>query len=183
MPTIYLSLGTNLGQRQQNLLRALAGLDEEMVITAVSPIYQTPPWGMTNQPDFLNLCLSATTKLAPLPLLHFTQRLEQWLGREETVRWGPRLIDIDILFYDDLVWCSPELTIPHPQIGQRAFVLIPLADIAPDLVHPQTGQTVRQMATAVDAAGVIAIKQNNKKEVETRRVPDFPPLGGEPSRV
>ena len=157
MPTIYLSLGTNLGQRQHNLLRTIAGLEEEMVITAVSPIYQTPPWGFTDQPDFLNLCLAATTSLTPDDLLHFIKKLEKRLGREQAVRWGPRLIDIDILFYDDLVSRSEELTIPHPQVARRAFVLVPLADIAPDLVHPQTGQTVRQMVTAVDTSGVVAL--------------------------
>jgi 2-amino-4-hydroxy-6-hydroxymethyldihydropteridine diphosphokinase len=157
MPTIYLSLGTNLGQRQHNLLRTIAGLEEEMVITAVSPIYQTPPWGFTDQPDFLNLCLAATTSLTPDDLLHFIKKLEKRLRREQAVRWGPRLIDIDILFYDDLVSRSEELTIPHPQVARRAFVLVPLADIAPDLVHPQTGQTVRQMVTAVDTSGVVAL--------------------------
>jgi 2-amino-4-hydroxy-6-hydroxymethyldihydropteridine diphosphokinase len=154
MSIVYLSLGTNVGQRHQNLERAIAGLGEVMVVTAVSPIYQTPPWGLTDQPDFLNLCLAATTSLTPLDLLHFTQQLEKDLGRVKTARWGPRLIDIDILFYDNRILHSDKLVIPHPEIAQRAFVLIPLADIAPDLVHPQTGQTVAEMITAVDAAGI-----------------------------
>jgi 2-amino-4-hydroxy-6-hydroxymethyldihydropteridine diphosphokinase len=157
MATVYLSLGTNLGQRRQNLERAVAGLGEVMAITAVSPIYQTPPWGLTDQPDFLNLCLEATTTLTPPDLLHFTRQLEKELGREKTVRWGPRLIDIDILFYDDLILRSEELTIPHPRMAERAFVLVPLADIAPDLVHPETGQTVAEMVTAVDTAGLVRI--------------------------
>jgi 2-amino-4-hydroxy-6-hydroxymethyldihydropteridine diphosphokinase len=157
MAIVYLGLGTNVGQRRQNLERAVAGLGEVMAITAVSPIYQTPPWGLTGQPDFLNLCLEATTTLAPLDLLHFTRQLERELGREKTVRWGPRLIDIDILFYDDLILRSEELTIPHPRMAERAFVLVPLADIAPDLVHPQTGQTVREMVTAVDTSGLVRI--------------------------
>jgi 2-amino-4-hydroxy-6-hydroxymethyldihydropteridine diphosphokinase len=158
MAIVYLGLGTNVGQRRQNLERAVAGLGEVMEITAVSPIYQTPPWGLTDQPDFLNLCLQAATSLSPFDLLHFTQELEKELGREKTVRWGPRLIDIDILFYDDEISHSEELTIPHPQIAQRAFVLVPLADIAPDLVHPQTGQTVREMVAQVDTSGVVAIR-------------------------
>jgi 2-amino-4-hydroxy-6-hydroxymethyldihydropteridine diphosphokinase len=156
--TVYLSLGTNLGQRRRNLERALDGLGEVMAITAVSPIYQTPPWGLTDQPDFLNLCLAATTDLTPRQLLHFNQQLEKRIGRTKEVRWGPRLIDIDILFYDDIISCSEELTIPHPQIAQRAFVLVPLADIAPDLVHPQTGQTVTEMVAQVDTSGVVAIR-------------------------
>jgi 2-amino-4-hydroxy-6-hydroxymethyldihydropteridine diphosphokinase len=158
MATVYLSLGTNLGQRRQNLERAVAGLGEVMEITAVSPIYQTPPWGLTDQPDFLNLCLEATTDLTPHQLLHFNQQLEKRIGRIKEIHWGPRLIDIDILFYDDISSCSEKLTIPHPQIGQRAFVLVPLADIAPDLVHPQTGQTVREMVAQVDTSGVVAIR-------------------------
>jgi 2-amino-4-hydroxy-6-hydroxymethyldihydropteridine diphosphokinase len=157
MTTVYLSLGTNVGQRRQNLARAVAGLGEVMEITAVSPIYQTPPWGLTDQPDFLNLCLAATTSLTALDLLHFTRQLEIDLGRKKTVRWGPRLIDIDILFYDDKISYSDELTIPHPQIAQRAFVLVPLADIAPDLVHPETGQTVREMVTAVNTSGLVRV--------------------------
>jgi 2-amino-4-hydroxy-6-hydroxymethyldihydropteridine diphosphokinase len=157
MATVYLSLGTNLGQRRQNLERAVAGLGEVMEITAVSPIYQTPPWGLTDQPDFLNLCLQAATSLSPFDLLHFTQELEKEMGREQTVRWGPRLIDIDILFYDDRILHSEELTIPHPQIAQRAFVLVPLADIAPDLVHPETGQTVAEMITAVDTSVLVRV--------------------------
>jgi 2-amino-4-hydroxy-6-hydroxymethyldihydropteridine diphosphokinase len=155
MATVYLSLGTNMGQRRRNLERALDGLGEVVAITAVSPIYQTPPWGLTDQPDFLNLCLAATTDLTPRQLLHFNQQLEKRIGRTKEVRWGPRLIDIDILFYDDIISCSEELTIPHPQIAQRAFVLVPLADIAPDLVHPETGQTVTEMVAQVDTAGVV----------------------------
>lgn len=157
MAVVYLSLGTNVGQRRQNLTRALAGLGEVLMLTAVSPIYQTPPWGLADQPDFLNLCLEATTSLSPLDLLHFTRQLEKDLGRQKTVRWGPRLIDIDILFYDDHISHSEKLTIPHPRIAERAFVLVPLADIAPDLVHPETGRTVREMVTAVDPSGLVRI--------------------------
>lgn len=151
---IYLSLGTNMGDRQHNLDRAIDALGEGMVITAVSPIYQTPPWGLTDQPDFLNLCLQATTNLTPHQLLHFNQQVEIQIGRVKEIRWGPRLIDIDILFYDALILQEEQLTIPHPHIAQRAFVLVPLADVAPGLIHPQTGKTVRQMLAAVNRADI-----------------------------
>lgn len=151
---ILMSLGTNVGQRRQNLRRAVRGLQEQIALTAVSPVYETEPWGLTDQPDFLNLCLAGYTTTPPKALLSFCKNLEDEIGREPTVRWGPRLIDIDLLFYDDLVLQEGKLTIPHPRIDGRAFVLIPLADIAPDFVHPQTGETIAQMATAVDPSTV-----------------------------
>lgn len=150
----WLALGTNLGDRRQNLRRAVRGLAKQMTIDRLSPIYETEPWGLTEQPRFLNLCLAGRTDLAPKPLLEAIKALEKALGRQERVRWGPRRIDIDILFYDDLILQEPGLTLPHPRLAERAFVLAPLADIAPDHRHPQTGQTVAEMLAAVDQAGV-----------------------------
>ncbi|WP_420628121.1 2-amino-4-hydroxy-6-hydroxymethyldihydropteridine diphosphokinase [Candidatus Leptofilum sp.] len=154
MQTIYLGLGTNLGDRAANLQAAIEALAEAMVITAVSPIYQTPPWGVTNQPDFLNLCLAAQTNLPPVDLLTFVKNLEIELGREPAERWGPRLIDIDLLFYANQIIETEQLTIPHPRLHERAFVLRPLADIAPEFVHPRLGSTIAQLATAVDGEGI-----------------------------
>lgn len=151
---VFLGLGTNLGERQHNLEQAVAGLQEVMQITAVSPLYETAPWGLVDQPDFYNACLSGITTYSPQALLAFTKQLEQEIGRTPTVRWGPRLIDIDILLIDDLVLQEGGLTIPHPSIPERAFVLIPLADIAPHFVHPLLGQTIGELATAVDPTGV-----------------------------
>ncbi len=154
MPQTWLSLGTNLGDRAQNLERTLLALRAVGTVTAVSPIYETVPWGVTDQPEFLNLCAAATTTLAPRPLLTTLKIIERELGREPGLHWGPRLIDIDILFYDDLVYEDAQLIIPHPLVAARAFVLVPLSDIAPDLVHPVTQETVAAMLARVDSSGV-----------------------------
>lgn len=108
-------------------LRARVGLE----IISVSPVYETAPWGNLNQPHFLNLCLAANSQLSPLDLLAAVKRLEVDLGRQPAEMWGPRLIDIDLLTYDELLFESDSLTLPHPRLAERAFVLAPLADIAP----------------------------------------------------
>ena len=154
MSTVYLSLGTNLGERRRNLEQAVVGVQQWMAITAVSCLYETKPWGLTDQPDFLNMCLAAATDVSPHDLLDFCKQLEDQIGREKTVRWGPRLLDLDILVYDDLILDDERLTIPHPHIEERAFVLTPLAEIAPALIHPVSGQTVATLAEQVDAGGV-----------------------------
>lgn len=154
MHTIYLGLGTNLGDRTANLQAAIAGLAEKLVMTAVSSLYQTPPWGLTDQPDFLNLCLAAQTDLTPEELLTFVKNLEVALGRQPAERWGPRLIDIDILFYANQLVETETMTIPHPRLAERAFVLRPLADIAPDFVHPVLGETIVALAAKVGDEGI-----------------------------
>lgn len=154
MNRVYLGLGTNLGQREQNIRQAVAGLAHFCQLTAVSSLYETLPWGVTQQPAFLNLCAAATTELSPHTLLARLKQLEMALGRQITYRWGPRFIDIDILFYNDLVMADDRLTLPHPRLAERAFVLVPLAEIAADLRHPQTGKTVAEMETAVDCSSV-----------------------------
>ncbi len=163
MPTVTLALGANLGDRPANLRAALAALSPSVVARQSSPIYETPPWGLTDQPAFLNMVLRGETDLEPAALLEHLKRLEIELGRAPSVRWGPRLIDMDILFYDDLVLDIPGLTIPHPRLHERAFVLVPLADIAPDLVHPVLGKPVRELLAAVDTTG------GNRKTVDDER--------------
>jgi len=151
---IYLALGTNLGDRLANLLAAWAALPPLAVVRQSSPIYETPPWGLTDQPVFLNMVLKGDTSLTPQELLKQVKLLETKLGRVPAVRWGPRQIDMDILFFDDLVLDSPELTLPHPHLHERAFVLVPLADLAPGLYHPVLHQTIRELLAAVDTTGV-----------------------------
>ena len=154
MNTIYLALGTNLGDRMDNLRRAVAALHPTVHVTALSSVYETPPWGYTDQPAFLNMALAGETDLEPLELISFLKKLESELGREKTFRNGPRLIDMDILFYDDLIFNQNDLVIPHPRLHERAFVLVPLNDIAPDLMHPVLKRAVRDLLQDVDTKGV-----------------------------
>jgi 2-amino-4-hydroxy-6-hydroxymethyldihydropteridine diphosphokinase len=154
MTTVYLALGTNLGDRPANLQAAVAALPTAVTMLAESPVYETPPWGFADQPAFLNMVLKGETHLAPLALLAFLKKLETRLGRTPSLRYGPRKIDIDILFYDDLVLDTPELTIPHPNLHERSFVLVPLADLAAELVHPVFGKPIREYLAVVDTTGV-----------------------------
>lgn len=142
---VYLALGTNLGDRPANLRAAIDSLAPQVRVEAESNIYETPPWGFLEQPAFLNMALRAKTDLPPADLLTFLKQLEARLGRIPTFRNGPRLIDVDILFYDDLILNTPPLIIPHPRLHERDFVLVPLADIAPDLIHPVLHQSIRAL--------------------------------------
>ena len=152
--TVYLALGSNLGNRLANLKEAIAALPPQMEVNAKSAVYETPPWGYEDQPKFLNQVIRAKTYLDPEPLLKHLKRLEVALGRKESFPNGPRLIDMDILFYDDLVLNRAALSIPHPRLHERGFVLLPLMDIDPDLVHPINKKSVREMAAACDMGGI-----------------------------
>jgi 2-amino-4-hydroxy-6-hydroxymethyldihydropteridine diphosphokinase len=152
--TVYLALGSNLGDRLANLKQAIAALSPQMEVKAKSSVYETPPWGYEDQPKFLNQVIKVKTYLDPEPLLKHLKRLEVALGRKETFPNGPRLIDMDILFYDDLVLNTGSLVIPHPRLHERGFVLLPLMDINPDLVHPVNRKSVREMAAAFDMGGI-----------------------------
>ena len=154
LSTIYFSLGTNLGDREANLRNAIAALAPAVRVVKESRVYETAPWGFEDQPNFLNMVVQAETELPPLELLKFLKSLETELGRTPTFRYGPRLIDIDILFYDDLILQTPELTIPHPKLHERAFVLVPLADVALEWVHPVLRQTIGEILKQTDTAGV-----------------------------
>ena len=156
---LYLGLGSNLGERRRQLQVAVEMLSVQLAVTAVSPLYATPPWGQTDQPPFLNLCLVAETALPPPALLDLVKAVESALGRRPTYVWGPRLIDIDLLIYDNHVLATPELQLPHPYIAERAFVLAPLHDIAPALRHPVSGRSVAEMLAAVDVRGVTRLPE------------------------
>lgn len=154
MTPAYLGLGSNLGDSPRllrdavRLLRGVAGLH----VTAVSPVYDTVPVGVTGQPNYLNLVVAVTTDLSPGGLLAACQGIENTLGRTRGVRWGARTIDIDILCYDEVVSDDPVVTLPHPRLVQRAFALVPLAAVAPEL--RVDGLTIRERAAAIDRGGV-----------------------------
>jgi len=149
---VYLALGANLGNRRENLAKALdrLRLGGKLRVSAVSGLYQTRPVGYANQPDFLNMVVKAETELAPLPLLVALKQIEADLGREATFRNGPRPIDIDIIFYNDLIFEDEQLQIPHPRLRGRGFVLAPLTELAPGYLHPGYSLTVENLLHELD---------------------------------
>jgi len=138
-----------MGNRQDNLGRALDFLSQRLRVEQVSSVYDTEPIGDIEQPRFLNLVCQVYTSLAPVALLTLAKGIESKLGRVSSKPNAPRPIDIDILFYGDQVIETSELVIPHPRLAERAFVLIPLAEITPDLVHPVSGKTVKQLLKSI----------------------------------
>lgn len=164
---IYLGLGSNLGDRMGNLTSAVQHLSRKIAIKKLSSVYETAPMYVKDQPLFLNAVLSATTVLDPPELLHFIKSVEAKLGRQPSYRNAPRLIDIDILFYSNQVIVTPELTIPHPRIAERAFVLVPLVEIAPELVHPATRRKVSELLAKVE--GKNGVKKIGQLGVKRRK--------------
>ena len=147
----WLGLGGNIGDVKQALLQALRAFESQTNITLanVAPLYKTPPWGVEDQPWFLNCCAEITTSLSPEALLEVCQEAEKEGKRERIQRWGPRTIDIDIIAFEGIEQIEQRLTIPHPRATERAFVMVPLAHIAPELMLQ--GQTVRQWADSLEA--------------------------------
>lgn len=153
MAKAFIGMGTNLGKREANLREALRQLAPEVKVVKESSVYETMPWGVTNQPPFLNMVIEGETKLEPEALLGALKGIEREMGRRTTVRYGPRVIDLDILLYDDLVWDTTDLHIPHTRLAERRFVLVPLAEIAPKRIHPVFGKTMEDLLAQVRGAG------------------------------
>lgn len=145
MTVVYLGLGTNLGDRERMLEKALELLGREMEICEVSSVYETEPVGYTEQPWFLNAVCRAESDLSPRALLETVKRIEKEVGREATFRWGPRIVDVDILLYDEECLREEDLEIPHPRLRERGFVLTPLREIAPHLIHPATKERIADL--------------------------------------
>jgi len=148
MSLVYLGLGTNLGKKEQNLNDAVMALSLDVGnVLALSSFYNTKPWGYDSEHDFLNAVALVETTLSPFEVLARTQEIERNLGRtiKTSQGYSDRLIDLDILLYDNLIINQPELTIPHPLLAERDFVLLPLAELAPDLIHPLLGKSMREL--------------------------------------
>jgi len=160
MPKLYLLLGGNLGNRTLYLQQARETIASQVgTIVQASGIFETAAWGKTDQPSFLNQVLEVETQLGPEQVLQTINLIEHELGRERLEHWGARVIDIDILFYDDLVQQTQRLTIPHPQLHLRRFTLQPLLEVAPDLVHPVLQQTINELLT--NCPDTLEVKQYN----------------------
>ena len=150
--TAYVALGSNLGDKEGNVRRALELLEERGVeVVRVSSFICTEPYGVTDQPQFLNGVCQVRTSLAPLALLHILLAIEQEMGRVRLRHWGERNIDLDLLLYEDVVMDTPELTLPHPDMQNRDFVLLPLAEIAPEIIHPTLQKTIHELVICLSA--------------------------------
>jgi len=158
---VYIGLGSNLGNKAENLARALLLIQaiEDIHINKVSSLYQTAPWGKTDQEDFINQVIAIETKISPLDLLHRLQEIEIKLGRQRDVQWGPRIIDLDVLLYGRETIDLEELKVPHPYLLQRLFVLIPLQEIEPDLVFPNGSTIMEVLNRVIDSADVSDIRK------------------------
>ena len=145
MNKVYLALGSNLGNRKANIVRATYMISKRMIVLKISKLYETKPVGYANQPDFINAVIKVETLLTPQQVLSVAKSIEDELKRIKTIKDGPRTIDIDVLFYNDKVINEEGLIIPHPRIQQRSFVLEPMIDVSPDYVHPVLGKNMTML--------------------------------------
>lgn len=156
MTKVYLSTGSNLGDRLAHLHKAVQALQDTpgIQVTRVSSVYETEPWGFLDQPRFLNQVIELETDIPALDLLPIMKQMERDLGRTPNFKNGPRVIDLDIILYGDQIIEQEGLIIPHPHVEERAFVLVPLADLVPEFVHPLLGKTIRQLEDEIDCSGI-----------------------------
>jgi 2-amino-4-hydroxy-6-hydroxymethyldihydropteridine diphosphokinase len=157
MPRVLLGLGSNAGNRRENLRLALRWLEPHCRVESVSSLYRSPavvPESAPPGPDYLNAACAVTTDLPPHELLRFVKEIEHAIGRRPAPRWSPRPIDIDILLYGDAVVADDDLVIPHPLLAERAFVIVPMAELAPEAMHPLLGKAIGELAEAVDFTGL-----------------------------
>lgn len=157
----FIALGSNIGDKTGNCTRAISLISkhEDCIVLRVSSFYETEPWGVVEQDKFINMAVEIETALSPFELLEFLKSLEIEMGRTKAERWGPRLIDLDIIFYNDKIIDEKGLNVPHPHMHERAFVLAPLSEIAPDLIHPLLGKSISELFKSVDSSGVKKITQ------------------------
>lgn len=156
---VFLSLGSNLGDRQKNLIAVENLLPPQVIVKERSPIYETEPWGYQEQPRFLNQVLSVTTSLSPWDLLTYLNDIEKSIGRKPSFRYGPREVDIDVLLYGDQEIVQENLIIPHERLTERAFVLAPLADLAPELILPGSKSTIAGILDTIDTSDVYLFQE------------------------
>jgi 2-amino-4-hydroxy-6-hydroxymethyldihydropteridine diphosphokinase len=152
MAVVYIGIGSNIGNRQANCKNAIERLKNKgIIVRKYSSMYETEPWGLKEQPRFINMAVEAETGFSPDELLRALKDIEKEMGKEETVKWGPRIIDLDILLYDDIIIDMKHLHIPHPLLHKRDFVLIPMSEIAPDKMHPALKKSMRQLKKELNA--------------------------------
>lgn len=157
---VYLLLGSNLGDRKENLLQAQNSIGHFGTILATSSLYQTQAWGNTHQPDFINQVIQISYEKSPQQLLTEVLALENEMGRLRTEKWGPRIIDIDILFFGQVTLAEKNLIIPHPEIAKRRFTLLPLVEIAPDLIHPLVNKSCKQLLDECSDYSIVELCQS-----------------------
>ncbi len=146
MTVVYIGIGSNLGDKRGNCLASVERLSARGIsVTKRSSLYETRPWGVTDQPDFVNMTVEARTTMSPHELLHALKEIEAEMGRKTGSRWGPRIIDLDLLLFDDLIIQDEGLVVPHPLLHAREFVLLPLSEIAPDVVHPLINKKIIEL--------------------------------------
>jgi 2-amino-4-hydroxy-6-hydroxymethyldihydropteridine diphosphokinase len=174
MPRAYLSIGSNLGGRAENCIIAVARLAHKVQVLNVSDIYETEPWGKTDQPEFMNAAVEIETQLPPRELLAACKTIEDAMGRKPGERWGPRVIDLDILLYEDLIVEDENLILPHPHMHERRFVLQPLADIAPQVRHPVLRKTAAELLQDLGAEGgrVRKVGMDSATAGDEKEIPD-----------